>query len=180
MVGVAVGILGIIVFTGHPEPAGRPTAPVASTPLAANSERLRDYQDRLRVMEERARQQTLSLNDPRATAISRPVSEETPAAAGTTDPLVGERRRREYESLFASNVVMSRRPDGQQLATSVGRASQASREIRLTMTLPARPTSTMSRTPSCGRRVGTRQARSRPRRLHRRPWQAVPVPPRAS
>jgi len=127
MVGVAVGILGIIAFTGHPEPAGRATAPVASTPLAPNPERLRDYQDRLRIMDERARQQTLSLNDPRATAISRPVSEETPAAAGATDPLVGERRRREYESLFASNVVMSRRPDGQQLATSSGRASQASR-----------------------------------------------------
>src|SRR5258705_6056553 len=87
MAGVAVGILGIIVFTGHPEPAGRPTAPVASASLAPNPERLRDYQDRLRIMEERARQQTLSLNDPRATARSRPVSEETPARAGTTDPL---------------------------------------------------------------------------------------------
>ena len=49
MVGLALGILGIIVFTGHPEPAGRPTAPVASTPLAPNPDRLRDYQDRLRV-----------------------------------------------------------------------------------------------------------------------------------
>jgi type IV secretory pathway VirB10-like protein len=127
MVGVAVGILSIIVFTGHPGPAGRPTAPVASTPLAPNPARLRDYQDRLRIMEERARQETLGLNDPRETAMSRPGSEETPAAAGTTDPLMGERRRREYESLFASNVVMSRRPDGQQLATLPGLASQASR-----------------------------------------------------
>jgi type IV secretory pathway VirB10-like protein len=127
MVGVAVGILGIIVITGHPEPAGRPTAPLVSTPLAPNPERLRDYQDRLRIMEQRARQQALSVNDPGSTAISRPVSEETPAAAGTTDPLMGERRRREYESLFASNVVMSRRPDGRQLATSPGPALQASR-----------------------------------------------------
>jgi len=30
------------------------------------------------------------------------------------DPLVAERQRREYESLFASNVVLSRRPDGSQ------------------------------------------------------------------
>ena len=127
MVGVAVGILGIIVITGHPEPAGRPTGPVASTPLAPNPERLRDYQDRLRIMDERARQQALSVNDSGPTAISRPVSEETPGAAGTTDPLMGERRRREYESLFASNVVMSRRPDGHQLATAAGPASPASR-----------------------------------------------------
>jgi type IV secretion system protein VirB10 len=127
MVGVAVGILGIIVITGHPEPAGRPTTALAGTPLAPNPERLRDYQDRLRIMEERARQQALRVNDPGPTAISRPLSEETPAAAGTTDPLIGERRRREYESLFASNVVMSRRPDGHQLATAPGPASQASR-----------------------------------------------------
>jgi type IV secretion system protein TrbI len=127
MVGVAVGILGIIVITGHPEPAGRATAPVAGTPLAPNPERLRDYQDRLRIMDERARQQALSVNDPGPTAISRPVSDETPGVAGTTDPLMGERRRREYESLFASNVVMSRRPDGHRLAPAAGPASQASR-----------------------------------------------------
>ena len=127
MVGVALGILGIIVFAGHPEPAARPVTPAASTPLAPNPERLRDYQDRLRVMEERARQQALSLNDSRPTAISRPVYDEPPAAAGTADPLEGERKRREYESLFASNVVMSRRPDGQQLATSPGLAPPASR-----------------------------------------------------
>src|SRR5262249_1553310 len=29
------------------------------------------------------------------------------------DPLVSERKRRDYESLFASNVVLSRRPEGQ-------------------------------------------------------------------
>jgi hypothetical protein len=52
MVGVALGILGIIVFTGHPEPKGRTAAPVASTPVAPNPERLRDYQDRLRIMDD--------------------------------------------------------------------------------------------------------------------------------
>src|SRR5439155_25569078 len=77
--------------------------------------------------------------DPGATAISRPVSEETPAAAGTTDPLLVERRRRDYESLFASNVVMSRRPDGQQLATSPGLAQQASRVNATGDGPPARP-----------------------------------------
>ena len=92
MVGVAVGILGIIVFTGHPEPAGRPTAPVASTPLAPNPERLRDYQDRLRVMEERARQQTLSLNDPARDRDLPACVRGDAGRGGTTDPLEGERR----------------------------------------------------------------------------------------
>ena len=34
-------------------------------------------------------------------------------APAAVDPLVAERQRRDYESLFASNVVLSRRPDGQ-------------------------------------------------------------------
>ena len=149
MVGVAVGILGIIVFTGHPEPrAGRPRPSPAR-----HSRRIPSVCGTIKTgCAEEARQQTLSLNDPRATAISRPGSEETPAAAGTTNPLMGERRRREYESLFASNVVMSRRPDGQQLATSPGPRHRHRAAIRPAMARPTRRTSTMSRTPSCGRR----------------------------
>jgi type IV secretion system protein VirB10 len=38
---------------------------------------------------------------------------EEPQSAPAPDPLVAERKRREYESLFASNVVLSRRPEGQ-------------------------------------------------------------------
>ena len=36
-----------------------------------------------------------------------------PAPAPVQDPIAEERRRREYESLFASNVVLSRRPDSE-------------------------------------------------------------------
>lgn len=48
-------------------------------------------------------------------ATAPPIAGE-PAQGGAapTDPLVEERRRREYESLFASNVVLSRRPESQQ------------------------------------------------------------------
>src|ERR687888_625010 len=61
MVGLAVGILGIIVFAGHPAPAARPAAAAPSTSEPAPSpERLRDYQDRLRLLDERARQQALA------------------------------------------------------------------------------------------------------------------------
>ena len=36
-----------------------------------------------------------------------------PASSGAQDPVVAERRRRRCESLFASNVVLSRRPDAE-------------------------------------------------------------------
>lgn len=114
MLGLAVGILGIIVFAGHPEPAARPAVKTAASQEAAPSpERLRDFQDRLRVLDERARQQ--ALNAPQQSAMPRPTTYDEPTAPASPDPLVEERRRREYESLFASNVVISRRPDGQRL-----------------------------------------------------------------
>src|SRR5712691_10682040 len=59
MVGLALGILAIIVFTGHPQPAPRVAAATAA-PAAPNPDRLRDYQDRLRVLDERSRQQAVS------------------------------------------------------------------------------------------------------------------------
>ena len=114
MIGLALGILAIIVFAGHPEPA--PRSAVTSAPsLAPNPDRVRDYQDRLRVLDERTRQQALT--DARPVTTAAPMSDQ-PSAPPTPDPLESERKRREYESLFSSNVVMSRRPGGQQLATT--------------------------------------------------------------
>jgi hypothetical protein len=55
---VALGILGIIVVTGRPEPSPRPTNTTSGQQSAAPSpDRLRDYQDRLRVLDERSRQE---------------------------------------------------------------------------------------------------------------------------
>src|SRR5207244_1337145 len=48
MVGLALGILGIIVFAGHPEPAKRTASAATPAALAPQTDRLRDYQDRLR------------------------------------------------------------------------------------------------------------------------------------
>ncbi|MGA2124379.1 MAG: hypothetical protein ABSG58_08135, partial [Acidimicrobiales bacterium] len=59
MVGVAVGMVGIIVFTGHSQPAPRVTA-AATTLLGLNPDRLREYQDRLRALDERARLQAVT------------------------------------------------------------------------------------------------------------------------
>ena len=68
MVGVAVGMVGIIVFTGHSQPAPRVTA-AATTPLGLNPDRLREYQDRLRALDERARLQAKT--DPSPVAARR-------------------------------------------------------------------------------------------------------------
>lgn len=114
MAGVALGVLAIIVFSGRPEPPPRAVEPSASAPAPPNPDRLRDYQDRLRVLNERARQQAVT--DPQAPP-PRAAMYSEPAVSPPVDPLDADRKRREYESLFSSNVVMSRRPDGQRLTT---------------------------------------------------------------
>jgi len=106
--GLALGLLAIIVITGRPTPAARPAPLSQGEPAAPNPDRLRDYQDRLRVLDERSRQQAQVDAVPPAA----PVLYENGGTA-RVDPLQQEKRRREYESLFASNVVMSRRTDGQ-------------------------------------------------------------------
>jgi len=125
MVGLAAVILGIIMFAGHPERATRTANVPPSTAIAAPSpERLRDYQDRLRTLDERVRQQAASQQPP--TAMPHAMSDESrPAPVVSPDPLVAERRRREYESLFASNLVVSRRPDGPRPMTGASAPPQA-------------------------------------------------------
>src|SRR5260221_11828090 len=109
MAGLAVGILAIIVFTGHPQPAARAAAATAQA-VAPNPERLRDYSDRLRVLDERARQQAVA--EPSRRPMPQAAYGEPPTPP-PPDPLEADRKRREYESLFSSNVVVSRRPDAQ-------------------------------------------------------------------
>jgi type IV secretory pathway VirB10-like protein len=120
MVGLAVAILGIIVFAGQPEPIMPTSAPVAGVATEPDPARLRDFQDRLRGMDARIRQEQLQdVRQPAAGAVQaygEPMSANAPE-----DPLDAERKRRDYESLFSSNIVMTRRPDGQQLITAGNR-----------------------------------------------------------
>lgn len=112
MVALAVGMLAIIFLTGQPDaPAtARPTTPAGSQQPSAD--RVRDYQERLRVLDEQAARE---VREAALAAAAQPLPPEDPGAgAGAVDPLVAERQRREYESLFASNVVLSRRPENQQ------------------------------------------------------------------
>jgi type IV secretion system protein VirB10 len=117
MVGLAAAILGIIVFTGQPAPASPTPAGAGAPQMAASPERLRDYQARLQNMNERAREQRVvdAQTTPPPAARVTPVEYESVAPAAP-DPIQTERRRRDYESLFASNVVLSRRPDLQAVA----------------------------------------------------------------
>jgi type IV secretion system protein VirB10 len=106
MGGLALLVLVIILVTGRTEPADRP-APAAAAPHTANPDRVRDYQDRLRSLETRIVQEAHV-----APVETRPGSTSSDArhTPPPQDPIVVEKRRREYESLFASNVVLSRRP----------------------------------------------------------------------
>ena len=116
LAGLAAFMLLIMFVVGRPEAPARP-APAASPAMAPTADRVRDYQDRLRALEAQtlsqlAEQQTAPVVDPRAYS--------EPSAPPPADPIAQERRRREYESLFASNVVLSRRPESQR--PDVGRS----------------------------------------------------------
>ena len=111
MVGVAAGMLMIIMLTGHSQPTARVSSASATPQLPSLSpDRLRDYQDRLRALDDRARVEAST--EPTKNAPSN--VRETEGGSRQQDPLEAERKRREYESLFAGNVVLSRRPASQQ------------------------------------------------------------------
>lgn len=119
MVALAIGMLFIIFLTGQPEsPGATRTSTAAVQPPSAD--RVRDYQERLRLLDGQAAQEA------RAAALgatSLPPSLENDAGPpAQVDPLAAERERREYESLFASNVVLSRRPDAQRPDSGNARA----------------------------------------------------------
>ena len=133
MAAVALGMILIIFVVGRPEPPARSTSTTAAPP-EPNPERVRDYQDRLRALDARvAREAQAASLIP--TAPPAPMYDDAQTAA-PEDPIAVERRRREYESLFASNVVLSRRPEGQR--PDVGRASPVS------ATAPAAPSAPAS------------------------------------
>jgi len=138
MVGLALGILGIIVFAGHPEPAARRAAAATPAALAPQPDRLRDYQDRLRALDERARQQ-ITAAEQRPVIPQATTYEPSATAQASPDPLEADRKRREYESLFSSNVVISRRPEAQQLATSSARPTSQRAVPAQSETAPAPP-----------------------------------------
>src|SRR5882762_4625548 len=79
MVAVAVVMLAIIVFTGHPAPP-RPATTVMTPTLVPNADRLKEYQDRLRELDARTRE--LAVSESRtAPAAIRPTDDAWPTRA---------------------------------------------------------------------------------------------------
>lgn len=109
MAGLALGMLAIMLIIGRPAPPERLAATTTPTQMP-NADRVRDYQDRLRAVEAQA------LRDAQPGAPvpqPGPVRYDEPGTPPPQDPIEAERKRREYESLFASNVVLSRRPEAE-------------------------------------------------------------------
>lgn len=110
MAALAIGMLLIILLAGQPEssPGTHPAAPATE---ATNPDRVREYQERLRALDAQAAQEARSgATQPSSIPPSFDNDAQAPAQA---DAVAAERRRRQYESLFASNVVLSRRPEAQ-------------------------------------------------------------------
>jgi type IV secretory pathway VirB10-like protein len=105
MAGIAAAMLAIMLFVGRPEPPARSATPATSAQLPSG-DRVREYQERLRALEAQAARDAQLAPDAAPTTFEEP---ETPSP----DPVDADRKRREYESLFASNVVLSRRPEAE-------------------------------------------------------------------
>lgn len=109
MAAIALGMLVIILIAGRPEPP-QPVTATGPVPQLASPFWVREYQDRLRFLDMRPTQEAQSATVPPAPVRFYDDSETT----APQDPILSDRRRRDYESLFASNVVLSRRPEGRQ------------------------------------------------------------------
>lgn len=133
---LALGIVAIIVMTGRPQPASRESA-VTGLPAALSPDRLREYQDRLRGLDTRT-QPPPTPAPPTARTVSVPDAH-PPAPPQPADPTDADRKRREYDSLFASNVVLSRRPDAQRLANGDNAAAKFSRTTSASDGPPSMP-----------------------------------------
>ena len=161
MAGIAVGMLAIMLLVGRSDPPVRTTSAPAAAQVPS-TDRVRDYQERLRAMEAQA------LREAQAAAVTPAPAmtgfQEQPSAPAP-DPLEADRKRREYESLFASNVVLSRRPEGER--PDAGRDAAATRRRHEDRTRRC-PLSTKSQTRRCARRRGPPVEQSRRRRSRRR------------
>jgi type IV secretion system protein TrbI len=133
MVSLAGGMLLIILLTGHREPA---TVPRQIAPGAASGspDRVRDYQERLRLLDEQAAREA---HEAAAHPAPPPPARSDDDDKKPVDPLAEERRRREYESLFASNVVMSRRPQGDRPDVGANRSPAVGADQRRDAAVPS-------------------------------------------
>ena len=112
MGGLAAAMLLIIVVTGRPAPARRPSD-AAPTPASTSSlppDRLRRYHEQLAEQETRLRQELADTQTAAAAATAKQTaSPDQPQPPQPADPIADEQHRRAYTSLFADNVAFTRR-----------------------------------------------------------------------
>jgi len=132
MVGIAGVIVVIILFAGQPQAPERRAQAAAVAPPPTSPERVRDYQARLNAINSQLALNPTPDRPPMNASGLTPASygDEPQLPAQRIDPLAVERQRREYESLFASNVVVSRRaplqgPDARRSAATMSDRSDA-------------------------------------------------------
>jgi type IV secretion system protein TrbI len=119
MAGLALVIIVVILLTGHQEPPTPTSGDRQSVqPAPPPAERIRTFQ---REMAERGvREQPPNAPSP------PPIVAERSASGGTApqvDPVIDERKRREYQSLFADNVAFSQRSGATDRLSSATTAS---------------------------------------------------------
>ena len=106
MVIIALVILAIILLTGHPQPLPRPQAGARSAqPTLVPPDRVRSYEQQLAADLARE-QQGLAPSSAPAGRATRPAG---PVATSSADATAEDQRRRDYQSLFADNIALSRR-----------------------------------------------------------------------
>jgi len=169
MVALSVGIVLIILLTGQPQAPERAAAAAAPLADAVSPDRVRDYQQRLQALNE----QLLPQARPAAMeAPSMPPAFQNDNAPDRVDPIENERRRRDYESLFASNVVVSKRAPLQKAdrargvpdEVDIGRDPAAEPSLDDIADAVVRATSRNNETPA----PATSQERARPIETERR------------
>jgi len=110
MIAIALVILAIILMTGQPNASPRPLSGARlAEPSLVSPERVRGYEQALAA--EAARQQAVAARE-EATGAAR--SSTVASGQASQDPFSDEQRRRDYQSLFADSVALSRRTTDRQ------------------------------------------------------------------
>lgn len=151
MVGIATAILGIILSTGHPQPLPRAQVGERMIPPAlVTPDRVKSYEQQLAA--ELARQQQALTAESPSNRAGRPST-----AVTTQDSMADEARRREYQSLFADSVALSRRAGSEQpYAAQVSppaltRSAQPADELNLLQQILRQgPPASVARPPATG------------------------------
>src|SRR6478735_1056783 len=87
MAGVAVGMLAIILIVGRPDPPSRPATTTAPA-QPPSADRVRDYQDRLRMLEAQAMRDSQATTP---TSSAQPVQDDDTQTPPAQDPLAADR-----------------------------------------------------------------------------------------